>query len=108
MSLTIKNMTRWTGPTPGDNLAEVVVQADTSLGVEGGRGVVADEVGGDDGVVGVGKNALERTLSGLLHGLLDGLVGGRLLKTSGQIDNGHVGAKSQQIKRKKTCQSCVK
>jgi len=42
---------------PGDQLDEVLVQADTGLGVEDGRVDVAVQVGGDDLVLGVGEYA---------------------------------------------------
>ena len=44
---------------PADKLDEVVVEGDTGLGVEDGRGLVAVEVGGDDVVLGVSENAYE-------------------------------------------------
>merc|ERR1712087_643177 len=43
---------------PRDELDEGLVEADASLGVEGGRGGVRDEVVGDDLLVGVGHDAL--------------------------------------------------
>lgn len=42
---------------PRDNLDEVVVEGDTGLGVENGRVGVAHHVGGDDVILGVGKDA---------------------------------------------------
>ena len=42
---------------PGDELDEVVVEGDTSLGVEDGGGLVAVEVAGDDVILGVGEDA---------------------------------------------------
>ena len=44
---------------PGDKLDEVLVQADTGLGVEDGAVLVAVEVGGDDVVLGVSEDACE-------------------------------------------------
>lgn len=76
---------------PGDKLDKVVVQGDTSLGVEDGRVGIAVEVRGDNLVLGVAENALELTLGSLLEGGLDGLVAGGLLETAGEVDNGDVG-----------------
>lgn len=42
---------------PGDQLDEVVVEGDTGLGVEDGRGGVTVQVGGDNVVLGVGEVA---------------------------------------------------
>lgn len=75
---------------PGDELDEVVVEGDTSLGIEDGRGRVAVEVRGDNLVLSVGEDALERTVGGLLDGSLDGLVAGRLLEAGSQVNNGDV------------------
>lgn len=77
---------------PGDELDEVVVQGDTGLGVEDGGVGVADHVGGDDIVLGVGQDALEGTLSGLLDGLLDLVVAGTLLNAGSQVNDGDVGS----------------
>jgi len=38
---------------PGDQLDEVCVQGDTGLGIEDGRVVVADQIGGDELILGV-------------------------------------------------------
>ena len=42
---------------PADELDEVGVQGDTSLNVEDGGVGVAEHVGGDDSVVGVGQDS---------------------------------------------------
>ena len=52
---------------------------------------VADEVGGDDLVLGVAEDALELVLRRLLDGRLDVVVLGRLGQAHGQIDDRHVG-----------------
>jgi len=41
---------------PGDKLDKVLVERDTGLGIEDGRGGVAVQVGGDNLVLGVGEN----------------------------------------------------
>merc|ERR1711977_440034 len=75
---------------PGDELDEVVVKADTGLGVDDGAGRVAAHVGGDDVVLSVVEDALELALGGLLQGLLDLLVAGTLLDAAGQVNDGDV------------------
>ena len=77
---------------PADNLDEVVVERDTSLGIEDGGVGVTVQVGRDNIVLSVGKNALERTVGSLLDGSLDIVVAGTLLETSSQVDNGDVGS----------------
>lgn len=47
---------------PGDQLDEVLVQGDTSLGIEDGGVGVAIHVGGDNVVLGVGQNACKRDI----------------------------------------------
>lgn len=42
---------------PGDELDEVVVEGDTGLGIEDGRGRVAVQVGRDNIVLGVSQDA---------------------------------------------------
>jgi hypothetical protein len=75
---------------PGDELDEVLVQQDTSLGVEDGGVGVAQEVGGDDVVLSVVEDALELALGLLLDDGLDVVVRGALVKSDSQVDNGHV------------------
>ncbi len=77
--------------TPRDELDEVGVERDTSLGVKGGRGGGANKVGGDDLVLGVVKDTLKLVLGRSLHGSLDLLVGGGLLDTGDKVDDGNVG-----------------
>ena len=94
---------------PGDELDEVLVERDTGLGIEDGGVRVAVQVAGDNFVLGVSKDAfvilvflvlleegsapltLQLALSGSLDGLLDLVVGGTLLDTAGQVDDGDVG-----------------
>ena len=75
---------------PRDELDEVGVELDSGVGVEDGRVLVADEVGGDDLLVGVANDALVLALSGGLNGGLDVVVGGRLLEADDEIDDGDV------------------
>jgi hypothetical protein len=48
---------RLTVVVPGDQLDEVLVEGDTGLGIEDGGVGVAVQVGGDDLILGVGKDA---------------------------------------------------
>ena len=75
---------------PRDELDEVGVELDSGVGVEDGRVLVADEVGGDNLLVGVADDALVFALSGGLDGGLDVVVGGRLLEADDEIDDGDV------------------
>lgn len=72
----------------------MVVEGDTGLSVEDGGVVVAVQIAGDEVVLGVGENALEGTVGGLLDGGLDLVVGDRLLGAAGQVDNGDVGGRN--------------
>mmetsp|Transcript_8301 Transcript_8301/g.23895 ORF Transcript_8301/g.23895 Transcript_8301/m.23895 type:complete len:343 (-) Transcript_8301:1-1029(-) len=49
-----------------------------------------DKVLGDDGLIGVSENALERTVGSLLQDGLDVVAGARLLGAEGQVDHGNV------------------
>ena len=77
---------------PRDKLDEVVIQRDTSLGIEDRRGWVATDIGRDNVIFGVRENALELTLSGLLDGCLDLVVGGTLFDPASQVDDRDVGS----------------
>ena len=72
---------------PRDELDKGLVKSDTGLGVEGGGSLAADEVRGDDVLVGVGDDALELALRGLLDGGADLLVGGGSLELAGEVDD---------------------
>ena len=65
---------------PAHDLDERIRQGDTGLGVEDGRARIAEEVGGNDLLVGVAEDALELALAGLLHGRADLIVGGGLFQ----------------------------
>jgi len=75
---------------PGDELDEVLVQGDTSLGIEDGGVWVTDEISGDELIVGEGEHTLHGTVSSLLDGLLDFVIGSGLLETDDEIDNGDI------------------
>lgn len=75
---------------PGDELDEVGAELDTGVGIEDGRGGVANEVGGDDLLIGVLKDALVLVLGGLLDDRLDFIVAGRLVEANDEIDDGDV------------------
>lgn len=75
---------------PGNELDEVLVQGDASLGIEDGGSSVADEVGRDDILIGVLENALVIALRSSLDCSLDFIVGGLLFETHDEIDDGDV------------------
>jgi len=76
---------------PRDKLDEGRRQLDSGLGVEDRRVVITDEVGGDDGLVGVAEEALQGASRGGLEGSTDLLIGGLLLQPDGQVDDGDIG-----------------
>ena len=76
---------------PGNELDEVRVEGDTGLGIEDGGVVVTVQVRGDNVVLGVAEDTFELALGGSLDGLLDLLVGGGLLDTAGEVNDGDVG-----------------
>ena len=75
---------------PADDLDKGIRQGDAGGGVENGGTGVAEEVGGNDGLVGVAEDALQLALAGLLHGNADLIVGGGLLEVDGQVNDGNV------------------
>ena len=76
---------------PGDELAELVVERDTGLGVEDGRARVVEEVTRHELLISVAHDALEGTLGSLLDDLADLSVGGGVLELEGHVDDGDVG-----------------
>ena len=76
---------------PGDDLNEFWRKLDTGFGVEDGGEWAGNEVLRDDLLVGVTENALEFTLGSSLHLLADLIVGGVLLQSNGEINDGDVG-----------------
>src|SRR4051794_32430498 len=61
---------------PAHELEELAVQLEAAAGVEDGAVRIVDEVGRDHFITGVGKDALEIRLAGLLHRGADFLVAG--------------------------------
>src|SRR5215218_3864911 len=73
---------------PGNNL-DLVADHLGEAGVEDGRGGVADNVGGDDGLVRVGQEALQFLgFSGTLEGGVDFLHGGLAGDGDGEVGGG--------------------
>ena len=70
---------------PRDELHEVIVQSDTGLLVEDGGAGIAQEVRGNNFLIGVTQNALQLALGSVLHGLADILIGGGLSQLDGQV-----------------------
>jgi hypothetical protein len=62
----------------------------TGLGIEDGGGRVADEVAGDDVLVGVLDNTLVGALGLGLDDSLDFFVGSLLLEADNEVDNGDI------------------
>ena len=75
---------------PSNQLDEVLVQSDTSLGVEDGGVSVGTEVGGNDLVINVLEDTSHGAFSSSLHCSADLCVGCGLLEASGQVDDGDV------------------
>ena len=75
---------------PSDELDEVVVQSNTGLGIEDGGVSVGTEVGRNDLVINVLKNASHCAFGSCLHCCADFSVGSGLLETSSQVDDGDV------------------
>merc|ERR1719186_477947 len=76
---------------PGHQLHESRRQLNSSFRVENRRSFVADEVSGDDHLVGVAEETFHGSrLAGLLQLGADLLIAGLLLKPHGKIDDRHV------------------
>ena len=75
---------------PSHELDEVVVECETGLCVEDGGVSVGLEVGGNDLVVNVLENALHRAFGSGLHCGADVVVGGGLVETDGQVNDGDI------------------
>ena len=91
-------MSRWTYVTvsplvivPGNDLVELGVEGHGCFGVKGGGGGAVDKVLTDDGLVGVGEDALEFTFGSLFDGGLDVFGGAFLFGADRQVDKGDVG-----------------
>lgn len=73
---------------PGDQLDKVLVQLNTGFGIEDGGSRVADEICGDDVLVGILDNALVILgSSSILDGLFNFIEGSPLLKTDDEVDD---------------------
>jgi hypothetical protein len=75
---------------PGNELDKFLVEGNTSSSIKDGRGVVADEIRGDDRVFSVLHDALHGTSGGLLDGGLDVVIRGLLLEADDEIHNGDI------------------
>lgn len=75
---------------PSDELDEVLVQLDSSIGIKDGRSSVTDEIGRNDAVLSVLEDALVFAFRGLLDGIFDFLVGSSFLKANDKIDDGNI------------------
>ncbi len=75
---------------PGNDLHKGVGQSDAGLGVEDGGAGVAEEIGRNDGLVGVTQNALQLALGGFLHGVADLFVGSGLREVDSQVNDGDI------------------
>mmetsp|Transcript_22987 Transcript_22987/g.70400 ORF Transcript_22987/g.70400 Transcript_22987/m.70400 type:complete len:261 (-) Transcript_22987:411-1193(-) len=79
---------------PRHELDEGVVEANASLGIEGRRRRVGDEVVGNNLLISVGHDALVLgLLTALLDELADFVVLGRLSEHAGEVNDGHVGGR---------------
>ena len=75
---------------PSDELHEVLVQLDSSIGIKDGRSSVTDEIGRNDAVLSVLEDALVFAFRGLLDGIFDFLVGSSFLKANDKVDDGNI------------------
>ena len=75
---------------PGDNLNEGVGEGDTCARVEDAGAGIGEEVGGNNGILGVAQNALQLAFGGGLHSGANFIVLCGLLQVYGQVDNGNV------------------
>jgi len=75
---------------PCNDLHEGVGEGDAGACVEDAGAGVGDEIGGNNGILGVAQNALQLALGGGLHGGADFIILGGILKVYGQVNNGNV------------------
>jgi len=86
---------------PRNDLEKVVVEEDACVGIDGGGGLVVNEIAGDKSFFGVSKNTLHWALGGFLEGTKDIILGGAFLGSDGQIDDGDIGGRDLfSIRRK--------
>lgn len=76
---------------PRDDLVEVVVEEDAGFGIDGGGGLVVNEIRGHELFLGVSKNSFHWALGGFLESSKDIFLGGGLFSSEGQIDDGDIG-----------------
>ena len=75
---------------PGNDLDEGIGQRDAGLGVEDGGAGIAQEVAGNDILVGVAEDTLQLAFGSLLHSGADLFVGSGLLEVDSQVNDGDV------------------
>jgi hypothetical protein len=75
---------------PGNELDELRVQHDTSIGIEDGRSDVTLEVSGDKGFIAVSEEGLHVAIGLALDVSADLLVGGGLFESARQVNNGNI------------------
>ena len=76
---------------PGDQLDKVLIQHDAGGFVENAGAGIADHIGGNHLVGGIGDDALHVGFAGVTDGIADVSVGSRGAQTGGQIHHGHIG-----------------
>jgi hypothetical protein len=81
---------------PGNELDKVVIESNTSPGIEGGRVGVAVEVAGDNRALSVAQDAFQWALRCLLHHLLDVVILGKFLQAACQIYYGYIGGRNTE------------
>jgi len=75
---------------PGNYFDELIGEGDTCFGVEDRGAGIREEVGGDNGLVGVTENALELVFGSFLHCGADLFVLCGLLEVDGEVNNADV------------------
>ena len=81
---------------PGDKLDEVRVEHDSGLGIEDGRSQVTFEIGGDKRLVTVSQESLLASFGVGLDEGTDFFVGGGLLDSAGQVNNGDINGRDTE------------
>merc|ERR1712087_1062187 len=75
---------------PGDDLVEVVVEANSGSGVNNGTTLVVNKVLTDDWKFCVSKDSLQGTFRSLFESSIHFFGGGTLLKTNSQVHHGNI------------------
>ena len=75
---------------PGNDLNELIGEGDTCFGVEDGGAGIGEEVGGNNGLVGVTENALELVFGSFLHCSADLFILCGLFEVNGEVNDGNV------------------